>query len=330
MRRGMKKVLATMTTAVGMTVLATFPTFAGQWQQDDGGWWWQNEDGSYPVNQWAWVDGNHDGEAENYYFNENGYLLTNTETQGMQVNETGARVTNGAVCTTRMPAGCDWYPGKEKVGETGTDWAGEKGTTALTGIDFNDPANVDAWWEQQEWETISGDMVIEDYREKETEEEGEDDEGQWEEIDIDNNGSSSVDMDVDSYELADQIYELVNKERKSYGISPLTSFDELTDSAMLRAEELKETFSHFRPDGSYFNSVILKEYRFSSGENIILAEGFETNDESDLAKLLVKEWMESPSHKKNMLDSKWGKTGIGVYTDGETVYVSQLFVKLKN
>ena len=322
MRRGMKKVLATMTTAVGLMVLASFPAFAGQWQQDDGGWWWENEDGSYPVGQWVWIDGNHDGEAENYYFNEKGYLLTNAEIQGTQVNEAGARVIDGVVCTTRISAGCDWYPGKELNGESCGSCAEGKRTTAMAAdIDLNDPANVDAWWNQQEWETVSGDMVIEDYRGERTEE----DEGD-EEKDV-NNESSSVDMDVDIYELADRILELVNKERVDRGFAPLDSYDDLTNSAILRAEELKETFSHFRPDGSYFNSAIMKEFRFNSGENIISAGGFKTNDVDSLAQLLIEEWMESPSHKKNILNSKWAKTGIGVYSDGKTVYVSQLFIK---
>ena len=48
---------------------------------------------------WAWIDGNHDGIAENYYFDENGYLSTDTASQGLQVNENGALLINGAVCT---------------------------------------------------------------------------------------------------------------------------------------------------------------------------------------------------------------------------------------
>ena len=43
---------AAMTLSLGMTA------FAAQWQQDDFGWWWQNDDGSYPVSQWLWLDGN--------------------------------------------------------------------------------------------------------------------------------------------------------------------------------------------------------------------------------------------------------------------------------
>ena len=37
---------------------------AGSWKQDNTGWWYQEADGSYPVNTWQWIDGNHDGIAE--------------------------------------------------------------------------------------------------------------------------------------------------------------------------------------------------------------------------------------------------------------------------
>lgn len=97
--------------AGALAALAAVPSYAGQWQQDGNGWWWQNDDGSYPYWMWAWIDGNHDGVAENYYFDENGYLSTDTAGQGLQVNENGALLVNGVVCTAQIPGGGDWYPG---------------------------------------------------------------------------------------------------------------------------------------------------------------------------------------------------------------------------
>lgn len=84
--------------------------FAAGWQQNETGWWWQNDDGSYPSNIWQWLDGNQDGIAESYCFDENGYLYTDTVTpDGFQVNENGAWILDGVVQTrvlsfTAMPA----------------------------------------------------------------------------------------------------------------------------------------------------------------------------------------------------------------------------------
>lgn len=85
---------ALMTAGSGMTV------FAGQWQSDTNGWWWQNDDGSYPVGSWQWLDGNNDGTAECYYFDGNGYMLANTITpDGYSVDGNGAWVVNGVIQT---------------------------------------------------------------------------------------------------------------------------------------------------------------------------------------------------------------------------------------
>lgn len=105
------KAAMTIAAAGALTALAAFPAFAGQWQKDENGWWWQNDDGSYPSWMWAWIDGNHDGIAENYYFDENGYLSADVGNQGVAVNADGAMLMNGAVCTTQIPGGADWYPG---------------------------------------------------------------------------------------------------------------------------------------------------------------------------------------------------------------------------
>lgn len=84
-----------------MTMLSlTIPVSAAVWKQDNTGWWYQEDNGSYPANTWKWIDGNNDGIAECYYFNENGYMLSNTTTpDGYQVNATGAWVVNGVVQT---------------------------------------------------------------------------------------------------------------------------------------------------------------------------------------------------------------------------------------
>lgn len=84
-----------------MTMLSlTVPVSAAVWKQDNTGWWYQEDNGSYPANTWKWIDGNNDGVAECYYFDGNGYMLSNTTTpDGYQVNATGAWTVNNVVQT---------------------------------------------------------------------------------------------------------------------------------------------------------------------------------------------------------------------------------------
>lgn len=42
----------------------------GSWLKDNTGWWYRNTDGTYPRNQWQYIDGNW------YHFDQNGYMQT--------------------------------------------------------------------------------------------------------------------------------------------------------------------------------------------------------------------------------------------------------------
>ena len=81
-------------------VLPAGQTYAGEWRQDETGFWYQEDDGSYPINSWKWIDGNGDGIAECYFFDRSGYLAVNTTTpDGYTVDENGAWVLDGVVQT---------------------------------------------------------------------------------------------------------------------------------------------------------------------------------------------------------------------------------------
>ncbi len=101
----MRKRFWTAAAAVVMAASMSLTAFAGEWKKDNVGWWWQNDDGSYPVSCWEWLDGNQDGVEESYCFDANGYMYADTTTpDGYTVNTDGAWVENGAVQTrTKMP-----------------------------------------------------------------------------------------------------------------------------------------------------------------------------------------------------------------------------------
>lgn len=69
--------------------------FAGTWKQgingDPSAWWYDNGDGTFPVSTWQWIDGNGDGIAECYYFDDTGQMLSDTRTpDGYMVDQYGA------------------------------------------------------------------------------------------------------------------------------------------------------------------------------------------------------------------------------------------------
>lgn len=97
--------LAALGLAAVMTVGAASTVMAAEWKKDSTGWWWQNDDGSYPISSWQWLDGNKDGVAEYYYFDSTGYMLENTKTpDGNTVNADGAWILDGVVQTQTVAA----------------------------------------------------------------------------------------------------------------------------------------------------------------------------------------------------------------------------------
>lgn len=74
----------------------------GFWKQNQTGWWYEFVDGSYLTNGWYWIDGNHDGVYECYYFDGNGYIASNTSIGSDMVDANGAWVVNGVVQTKRV------------------------------------------------------------------------------------------------------------------------------------------------------------------------------------------------------------------------------------
>ena len=90
-----------MTTCL-FIALSTNLTFASGWTKgiSKNAWWFDFGNGDYFKSSWQWIDGNQDGIAECYCFDENGWMYENTTTpDGYTVNENGAWTVNNIVQT---------------------------------------------------------------------------------------------------------------------------------------------------------------------------------------------------------------------------------------
>ena len=132
------------------------------------------------------------------------------------------------------------------------------------------------------------------------------------------NGSSSGSQNSssaasDQSGLASQAVENTNAERAKNGLSALRVDADLTAAAKIRAKEIAEVFDHVRPDGSSWYTVSGK----AAGEN--LAAGHKS------ASSVVDAWMNSSSHRDNILNESFSSVGIAcVQVDGVNYWV-QLF-----
>ncbi len=125
------------------------------------------------------------------------------------------------------------------------------------------------------------------------------------------------------------IIELTNNERLKLGLNPLKLNEELTQAAQAKAVDMfaKSYWAHNAPDGTEPWSFILKAgYSYlHAGEN--LARDFNSPD------AVVTAWMNSPSHKANLISPKYQDIGVAVM-DGkingvETTLVVQMFGTLQ-
>ncbi|RAV08914.1 hypothetical protein DQG23_40315 [Paenibacillus contaminans] len=113
----------------------------------------------------------------------------------------------------------------------------------------------------------------------------------------------------DSAKYAQQVLDIVNQERSKAGLKPLTMNDKLSKVAMAKAQDMYNNnyFDHQSPTyGSPFD--MMKSFGVtynSAGENI--AKGQSSPSE------VMNQWMNSPGHRANILNSGFTQIGIAYY-----------------
>ena len=123
----------------------------------------------------------------------------------------------------------------------------------------------------------------------------------------------------------EEIVNLTNKMRQENGLAPIQLDSKLTAAAAQKASDMfaRDYWSHVSPVGTqpwYFITNAGYSYRYA-GEN--LARDFADSDS------IVKAWMASPTHRENLLSSRYQDMGLAI-VDGklggrETTLVVQMF-----
>lgn len=112
-----------------------------------------------------------------------------------------------------------------------------------------------------------------------------------------------------SYSISvDDLLKITNDDRQQNGLPPLSLNSELTSAAQGKAVNMfqNDYWAHFAPDGtSPWDFIKGAGYNYSyAGEN--LAKGFTSSSD------IVQAWMNSPSHRENMLSDKYKDVGFAI------------------
>ena len=156
---------------------------------------------------------------------------------------------------------------------------------------------------------------------------------------------------IDPFNLELRIYELINAERTKQKVAPLKLENHLGDIARRHSRDMADRgfFDHINPEGKtatdrgnaarYTCKKYLGDYVAEGlAENIfqnnlysrVIMRGkdvtFDWNTAEQIAQSTVDGWMSSPGHRRNILTSRYQKTGIGIaVASNDQVLITQLF-----
>ena len=122
-----------------------------------------------------------------------------------------------------------------------------------------------------------------------------------------------------------KLIELTNNEREKKGLTPVSENEALNKAAELKAKNMFEEnyWAHFAPSGKTpWDFILGSGYKFTfAGEN--LAKNFYSSED------VVVAWMQSPTHRDNLLNANYKDIGIavveGILNGQKTTLVVQEF-----
>lgn len=114
--------------------------------------------------------------------------------------------------------------------------------------------------------------------------------------------------------MAVEAFNACNEQRAAVGLPAYVWVDDLAVAAQVRAKEIVSVFSHTRPDGTSYWTV---------NGNLVYAENLARGYSSVSG--VVGGWMNSPTHKANIMDKELRTLGIAIYEapDGKMYWAQE-------
>lgn len=117
------------------------------------------------------------------------------------------------------------------------------------------------------------------------------------------------------------VFNAVNEERKVSQVRPLVPDATLVALAQKKADDMESRnyFGHADPQGK----KLYKDFFYSQTRFLALGENLATSFDSNEA--LMRAWMNSPTHRSNIVEKQYRFTGIGISKSGK--YIVQYFAR---
>lgn len=141
-------------------------------------------------------------------------------------------------------------------------------------------------------------------------------------------GANSAPNPLNVAALERRVFEVVNRKRLEAGLQPTVWSDDAARVARIHSQNMAayNFFSHQGRDGKRVSERAadagVRKWH-ALGENIAYNRGYGNPLES-----VVQSWMNSASHRANILNNRWDKAGVGVaVTANGTYYFTQVFLE---
>ena len=132
------------------------------------------------------------------------------------------------------------------------------------------------------------------------------------------------------------VHDRINDQRVARKLSALGADRLLSAIARAHSEDMakRNFFGHKNPEGAdptarakHAGYECHKEFgrivRDGLAEN--LYEGSLLPTMNDIVRASVRDWMNSPEHRRNILEKRYDRSGVGVAISGNRIYITQLF-----
>jgi uncharacterized protein YkwD len=123
-------------------------------------------------------------------------------------------------------------------------------------------------------------------------------------------------------------FDRLNQKRAASGLSPLAWSEDLATIARTHSRNMADFkfFSHRGRDNKMVSDraddIGLKKWQ-AIGENIAFNRGYQ-----DPVERAVELWLDSPAHRRNLMNDEWRESAVGVaITEDGSYYFTQVFMK---
>ncbi|MDO9531093.1 MAG: CAP domain-containing protein [Deltaproteobacteria bacterium] len=136
---------------------------------------------------------------------------------------------------------------------------------------------------------------------------------------------------VNFFAVEEAVFAMTNDIRRQNGLAVFLKDEICRNAARGHSADMlnRNYFSHTDPEGRTLKERLPANLATRQwGENIWTGRGYDPRQVRYLAQKIMDGWMNSPGHRKNILDPGYTHLGVGVMAKNQEVKATQVFIEM--